>query len=70
MAVSASENSFRGRGSEDSNLRGQKTDEFAALRAVQRTENRTLGFRGQSGLRRQQLCSKSSFFYAKRSKSR
>ncbi|MDR2789170.1 MAG: hypothetical protein LBD06_12660 [Candidatus Accumulibacter sp.] len=32
---------------EDRSLRGQMTDELAALRAVRRTENRVLGFRGQ-----------------------
>jgi hypothetical protein len=34
-------------GSEDRDLRRQRTDEFAALRAVQRTGNREIGFRGQ-----------------------
>ncbi|MDR2787391.1 MAG: hypothetical protein LBD06_03340 [Candidatus Accumulibacter sp.] len=38
---------FRGQSSEDRSLRGQKTDQLAALRAVQRTENRVLGFKGQ-----------------------
>jgi hypothetical protein len=39
---------LRGQVSEDRILRGQKTDELAALRAVQMTENRVRGVRGQS----------------------
>ncbi|MDR2788857.1 MAG: hypothetical protein LBD06_11005, partial [Candidatus Accumulibacter sp.] len=38
-------------GSEDRDWRGQKTDQLAALRAVQRTETQALRFRGQ-GLER------------------
>ncbi|MDR2788335.1 MAG: hypothetical protein LBD06_08255 [Candidatus Accumulibacter sp.] len=42
--VILSEDSFRGQISEDSYLRGQKTDEFAALSRRIRWKNPSLGF--------------------------